>query len=299
MKPKYTIEYCKANKVAIKVNKKQYEKLISISNSKKPEAQHYDDWDLSWYATFGPDVSHYDIRIWSECWLSLPEYVIISFEEFMRDNTEELPPNFYIRVTEKNYSVVNRWWCETYTLKMNVGEICGIYRDNFGEYKKGWTHGKIKGDGFDFGEEISFETFKKLVMKKPIGYKAPYDLYKGDVKKGTIFSKYTGNGKEMYVVDGVTTYYVPTEIVESWEPVFTFPPVVISSGDEVVVSENVVKVRNNDIAIHDVKRLLLPCIGKIGEWDVKIEDVTYKIGCTKVTKTDIEKIVNTHQELTK
>ncbi len=52
-----------------------------------------------------------------------------------------------------------------------------------------------------------------------IGFKAPFDLFKGRIKAGSVFTEYSSEGFVMYNKDHMTSG-VPTEIVETWEPVF-------------------------------------------------------------------------------
>lgn len=69
--------------------------------------------------------------------------------------------------------------------------------------------------------EITFEQFKKYVLKmeqkKIIGYKAPYDLFSGQIKKGEIFIK---NNMHSYSTEKYKSMHVPKEIVETWEAVY-------------------------------------------------------------------------------
>lgn len=66
---------------------------------------------------------------------------------------------------------------------------------------------------------------KKNKMNNIIGYKAPFDLWKGDVKKGTIYKllkKKIHWDRDTYCPDGFNYEQVglPKEIVESWEAVY-------------------------------------------------------------------------------
>ena len=54
---------------------------------------------------------------------------------------------------------------------------------------------------------------------KIVGYKSPHDLFKGRVPKGSIFSDYSRDKFVMYCPKHKTSG-VPTEIVETWEPVY-------------------------------------------------------------------------------
>lgn len=67
----------------------------------------------------------------------------------------------------------------------------------------------------------TFEQFKKAIdmekERKIIGYKAPFDMHKGVIKKGEIFRKKIVDGEYYYRHD---YFFVPNEIVETWEPVY-------------------------------------------------------------------------------
>ena len=74
--------------------------------------------------------------------------------------------------------------------------------------------------------EITWEQFLKYVLKEEekeikniFGYKAPYDLFGGRIKKGDIFSEYSDNKFVMYNRNHKTSG-VAREIVENWEPVY-------------------------------------------------------------------------------
>ena len=78
-------------------------------------------------------------------------------------------------------------------------------------------------------KQITIEQFRKyllnLKMKKPImyisGYIAPIDLFKGKVKAGTLY-KLVKNVEHCYEpadISASNTFYLPKEIVETWEPV--------------------------------------------------------------------------------
>lgn len=60
-----------------------------------------------------------------------------------------------------------------------------------------------------------------LPEKKIIGYKAPFDLYGGRVQKGDVFPKESLSGTGSYRLSKeLVTFYIPMEIVETWEPVY-------------------------------------------------------------------------------
>ena len=53
--------------------------------------------------------------------------------------------------------------------------------------------------------------------KKIIGYRCPVDIHGGKVKKGTIYTKIDN---DWFGHNNTTGWYLPKEIVETWEPVY-------------------------------------------------------------------------------
>lgn len=56
--------------------------------------------------------------------------------------------------------------------------------------------------------------------KKIIGYKAPFDLLGGIIKKGDIFKEWSDKGLVYYFQNEECGNALPKEIVEKWEPVY-------------------------------------------------------------------------------
>lgn len=72
---------------------------------------------------------------------------------------------WYVIVTEENKDVLRKWRGCTY---LSVGHICGMCKSYNGRLSKEHNpKNLIKKDGdYDFGEEITFEQFKKYVLKE-------------------------------------------------------------------------------------------------------------------------------------
>jgi hypothetical protein len=72
-------------------------------------------------------------------------------------------------------------------------------------------------------EEITLEQFKKYIMKetkKIIGYKAPMQMYGGNIKAGDVVfpHEYRSNA---HTINGKTApYFLPKELILNWEPVY-------------------------------------------------------------------------------
>lgn len=72
----------------------------------------------------------------------------------------ELPKLWHVVVTKESQKELEIWR----GVSLPINKIVGVY--NKGGGKGHNPYGKIKGDSYDFGEEITFEEFKVLVLKK-------------------------------------------------------------------------------------------------------------------------------------
>ena len=76
----------------------------------------------------------------------------------------ELPKRWHVLVKEDNKKILSEW----IGVSLQIGKITGICSD-INEFNNGKGHnpyGDIKGCSYDFGEEITFEEFKVLVLKE-------------------------------------------------------------------------------------------------------------------------------------
>ena len=160
-----------------------------------------------------------DNQINSQCLIGWDN--IIPLKDFEEKELTELPKKWCIKGGDNVETIKN--WLSTRLYRKVIGAKTSYY--HFPEISLGVSsHGSIK-EGYT---EISFEDFERLVLKKNnmgnrkiIGYKAPYDLFNGIVKKGTL-----------YVLRPYTWMYCPEnyklqaaceivkEIVETWEVVY-------------------------------------------------------------------------------
>ena len=113
-----------------------------------------------------------------------------------------------------------------------IGEDELIYGDypNWGYFIR--LNGEWGGDliyDIDNKTEISLSDYKRLtnktkqMEKEIIGYKSPMNLFYDDIKKGTIYKKQGEDDNGYYPTGlgcGSNIYYLPDEIVETWEPVY-------------------------------------------------------------------------------
>lgn len=204
-----------------------------------------------------------------------PDYTEISFEDFKRlvlkeEKMEILKEDQKVELFGISYTV-ERAPNGEYFLEGGPKSNCQMFEDaGIGRTSKVQFQEKILGyqKGGGFPQCKSLEDLTKLVQaikdykmnKKIIGYKAPMDLFEGEVKKGTI---YNGNPKEAssqkpntyWIKDNFSTKYnLPKEIVETWEPVYESQKL-------------------NKVGVHDVSYL---------------NKTTVKIGCTEYTKSQLK-----------
>lgn len=157
---------------------------------------------------------------------------IIPLKDFEEKELTELPEKWCINVSDFNigeYIVYNfaKEQCWYLNNPKNVNYFF-FYRKVFDFWAS------TKKDHENCYTEISFEDFKRLVLKennmknrKIIGYKAPYDLLDGKVKKDSIYYKTNGNCYSAFKdwIDKDFDYsLIPKEIVETWEPYYEEVP---------------------------------------------------------------------------
>lgn len=89
--------------------------------------------------------------------------------QFLGDTRDVVPKNdlpeiWYVKVTADNIDYLNIWLGRN--IKSNkIGGICGMAKfDSYGIRKSHNTTFVTKSSTYNFGEEISFETFKKYVL---------------------------------------------------------------------------------------------------------------------------------------
>jgi len=85
-------------------------------------------------------------------------------------------------------------------------------------------------------ESVLFKFFKQINMQEIIGYKVPYDLFNGNIKKDWILYK-DSDGKSYRPKGHGPLSAIPKEIVESWEPVYKRGPFKV--GDWVMWDGNI------------------------------------------------------------
>lgn len=77
--------------------------------------------------------------------------------------------NWYVRVTDENKEVLSKWRFGENSYKLNPGYVTGMCLwDDGGLSKEQNPYSQRKGRTFDFGEEITFEEFKKYILKEQV-----------------------------------------------------------------------------------------------------------------------------------
>ncbi len=156
------------------------------------------------------------------------EFSQIDFEEFT------LPEIWYTVITNENYNTLNKWFkanastdtIDLYGYKIGLLSIVGKYKQN--NIITVGMSSKPTGNNWTFGNEITFEQFKKYVLKTEekeiVGYKCPISLYAGNCPIGTIYIKpIIGQTPAKWYhpkTSAESDFKVPSEIVETWEPVY-------------------------------------------------------------------------------
>lgn len=135
--------------------------------------------------------------------------------------------------------------------------------------------------------------FELVVEDKIIGYKAPFDLNEGAVKKGSVYKK--GFDYRYYFNDG---YGLPPEIVETWEPVYEKKETVLilgTPGVEITISKKGIFEKSTNFNVGNLKHILqgFPKNTALNGYNVSYNTVT--IGCQKFEKEELEKIISIYE----
>lgn len=100
---------------------------------------------------------------------NIPE---LTFEEFERMYIKEefvLPENWYVIVTKENRNILSKWRYENDNVLLPIHFITGMCKNDNGKVTKEHNGiNGIKGDTYDFGKKITFDQFKRYVLKEEI-----------------------------------------------------------------------------------------------------------------------------------
>ena len=127
---------------------------------------------------------------------------------------KQLPKKWFIARTKGNSRVLNEWSNKTHKDDLSaITDNDYIFSDRkaYGICDSEWGY-----------KEITFGQFQKFVLneaQKIIGYKVPMDLFDSRWRKGDIAEKYNLGIRDTYCVKE-RDHVIPSEIVETWEPVY-------------------------------------------------------------------------------
>lgn len=230
----------------------------------------------------------------------------------------ELPAKWCIKREPGNHPDINKHFISL----VNKGYYAGKHSWIYSELVNGVSNHVFNNDednkslpmkeGFT---PITFEQFKEFVMKQPtknekkiIGYKCPTDLFSQRIKKGTTYVQ--GHDHSVYVINGLTGYHLPKEIVETWEPVYEKEDIEILIGNPsirvIVCKDGVMIPGHNGIIDYTHIRNLLNClsgaapINHVLEANYKVYPTCLHIGCeegTNIELKDIKLILETKKQL--
>ncbi len=92
---------------------------------------------------------------------------------YLMDDDFILPKNWYVIINHFNVDVLSKWrfGSDSSSLQNYIGGLVGISLWNNGDLEKGHNpkgNRAIKTHEYDFGLEISFDQFRKYVLKEEI-----------------------------------------------------------------------------------------------------------------------------------
>ena len=307
---KELIEKLRNREIALKYDNKSLEDLRAILKEAFPKDNAHSNGTSKYYYA-GNNFPIY----WCSTYNEVENREIISIKDFIQEEFV-FPEKWCILRNEENYETVNKWFnnglknISNYTDK----DWC-VHYPNYGDFKgfkKGFHLSSTIKENYT---EITFEQFQKYVLNKQdnnmenkeiIGYKAPYDLYNGNIKKGDLVTnlkdRYVNNTRfkefEYGVINKTDFWLVPKEIVETWEPVYKSKEQVFNMGSfEVVVKDGKAFHKNDDITtfVKDLVGFYNGQVKSFGTYSAVLQDVIFsKTGCQNVqTKlSDWQKVYN-------
>lgn len=245
------------------------------------------------------------------CWTSKkPDYTEITFEQFEQYILKEkqtimLKENFGILAENSEDRLFIKKWCETRKLSHNLSFTASS--------TKGYYFTK-NGQNLHFEWEapsgIKIYTVKEIQSMETgeiIGYKAPTDLWKGDIKKGELFIK-VNDFNYTPEKENNESLYIPKEIVETWEKCYEKEEVklTIGSNNTEIIVTNVFTFRDKETATIEQlvsARRHFVSIFKISSYSVKIpiNSQCILIGCenenNRVSLEELSTLINTYNKV--
>jgi len=167
-----------------------------------------------YYVIGGKKINYYTSNNEGKPVLTLKELI-----ETQEKEPIELPKQFVIQRDESNYL----WNKYIFWLNEQTGFSFDGSDNYYGYgYPTRVSSHYARIEHFDENPTIlTLQEWDEIVndKKEPIGYICPMDLFKGRIKKGSLFTEYSENKLVMYNKYHMTSG-VATEIVHTWEPVY-------------------------------------------------------------------------------
>lgn len=290
---KYTIEYCKQNPITISVySKEEGNQVIKMFKSNAIEHCFQTNKGFPYYLCYNHRNSTYSVD-WTPTYqnnlhLQYIKYKeIITFKEFMKDNIIERKIIGY-KLTKPEFTkaaVAIEGFIQTGF--SNIEDRIFTYENHKDAINK-WKTAEVLDIWFTpvYEEEFKvgdFVSFYSELNKK---------TYTSKIKewKSSSYCKLE-NGLEPF--KSLLRKATLEEIKAATERYVT-----LSNGKKVMINKDGVYAEGRLIHINSLGALLKPFLSTVGGWTTELIDATYKIGCwEKVTKSDIELIINTYNEI--
>lgn len=146
-----------------------------------------------WYGSHD-DIEYYwtkDKYYWNNSDVNTSNLPTQSVKDFLKMINEKEPEFvlgkiWHIKVTEENQNIVSEWRFTDTSKKLNIGYVTGMYNWN-GEGRRIFKEHNSYKDDNNWGDEITFEQFKKYVLKQEETYKYTPEYCKNN--KVAIFVK--------------------------------------------------------------------------------------------------------------
>jgi hypothetical protein len=146
-------------------------------------------------------------------------------------------------------------------------------------------------------------NFKEInnMEQEIIGYLVPCDIFNGEVKKGSLYTKNTLEDCKYYWDNKTNMYQIPKEIVETWQPVYKTKETILQIGNpskKVFISKDKIEVEGKNVDISDLKLLVqkFPRGSTLSDWIVEFNS-SAKIGCSVFEKNELQSVIDTYNYL--
>ena len=233
-------------------------------------------------------------------------YTEITFEQFKKYVLKEKPMKEQFPKDDFGVIVENNNGKEIIDYLVSKGFInkcSGVY--SYGNYvvsknsKEFYHLLNVTQNKFTLQQLKNLEN--NMENKEIIGWKTPYDLFGGKVRKGTIYLNRENNA-DCYIPRDYTEYGVTKEIVETWEPVYKSKEVVIKMGNSFDLTIKDGKVWHKSDNITQFVQNLVNCFDYVnkdqsyGQYKAQFKDVIFSsTGCER-TETKLSEWILVYNE---